>query len=270
MGNIFEKGKDMRRKTGGKQSVSVKKGAYAAAFLLITALTFGGCGGDYPDLSDEQVERAGEYAAMMLLKYDSLNRSRLMSVESMQKEEARREAWAKAVREGQKQSKEEEKEESQSDPSGNQSDPIKVIDNTVTVAGLSDGILLPPGVEIGYKGYAFLDQYPEGNSGFAVTAGSGNKLLLLKFSLSNENDGSESINLMEQDISYVITVNGSYSRRSLITLLEDDLSSYVGKLMPGESTELVLVIEVEQGTAVESLKLRVKNDRIEYTIPLEP
>lgn len=259
----------MRRKTGGKQIVSVKKGAYTAAFLLIAALTLGGCGGEYPDLSDEQVERAGEYAAMMLLKYDSLNRSRLMSIEAMQKEDARREAWAKAARESKRQDAEESKEEKEK-PGQNSGDSYTVIDNTGSVSSLSDGILLPAGVEIDYKGYSLQDQYSEGNSGFAITASKGTKLLVLKFGLSNKNDGSESVDLMEQDNSFVITVNGNYSRRTLMTLLDNDMASYMGKLMPGESTELVLMIEVEQGMSVESLRIKVKNDRIECTIPLEP
>lgn len=260
----------MRRRAEGKRRIRIYKGFAFSALFLAAVISFSGCGADYPDLSDEQVEKAGEYAAMMLLKYDSLNRSRLMDIDSMQREEARREAWAKAARESKKQEVEEGKEESSSQAENKESDPYTVIDNTAKAAKLSDGILLPAGVEIDYKGYVFRDQYPEGNDGFAITANSGMKLLVLRFGLRNTNDGSVSIDLLEQDNGFVVTVNGNYSRRTLMTLLDNDLGSYSGKLMPGESTELVLMIEVDQGTAVESLKIKIKNDRIECTIPLEP
>ena len=92
----------------------------------------------------------------------------------------------------------------------------------------------------------------------------------MKFLLTNGSEGSQQIDLTSQKNTYRITVNETYSRTSLPTFLENDLTNYQGKLMPGASEELVLLIEVESDTVVSSMKMRVKNDQIAYTILLEP
>ena len=51
--------------------------AVLTAGLLIMGLT--GCGeNQIPEMTDEQMQRLGEYTAMILMKYDAGNRSRLV------------------------------------------------------------------------------------------------------------------------------------------------------------------------------------------------
>ncbi len=262
----------MRRQTSillekRNRSKKQKRKAFAAGLFLSAFFMLGGCGSDFPNLTDEQVERAGEYAAMTLLQYDSLNRRRLMSLEDMQVEESRRKAWEQAAskaRQEEKKEKEEPGQENTDQGSG------KEKESAASFGELGDGFVLPDGVTIKYLGEKRCAHYPEENGFISISAGAGKELLVLKFALNNGSDGSQNIDLMEQDNSYVVTVNGNYSRKCLSTLLMDDLSSYQGKLLPGESEELVLLIEVDEGMTMESVRLKIKNDRIESTILLFP
>lgn len=258
---VMEKGK------GNKRRLRLTALSGMAGLFLASALWLGGCGDDFPDLTDEQVEKAGEYAAMTLLKYDSQNRKRLMSIEDMETEEERREAWRQAAQSVKQQEQEEEKESSQENGSagGTQTG------ETASYGNLSDGFVLPEGVTIQYKGSLLCETYPQDSANyFAVVASSGKKNLVLRFLLTNGSEGSQNIDMVDLNSSYQITVNENYTRVSLPTLLENDLANYQGKLMPGASEELVLLIEVDEDVDVSSLKLKLKNDRIESTILLEP
>lgn len=241
-----------------------------AGIILLSMLLMAGCGGDFPDLSDEQVEKAGEYAAMTLLKYDSQNRKRLMTLEDMAAEEQRREMWKQAARQGAKEADKEEQASSEQTQNSSTQGSQEGQEET-TPGALSDGFVLPDGVKIEYLGHILCDVYPQDSSDFfAIVASEGRKNLVLRFWLANESDGSQSLDMVEQNNVYRITVNGNYSRASLPTFLDNDLANYQGKLMPGAGVELVLLIEVESDTQISSLRMKLKNDRIESTILLEP
>lgn len=240
-----------------------------SGMLLAGALLLGGCG-DYPDLTDEQVEQAGEYAAMMLLKYDSQSRSRLMSIADMEAEQLRRDSWEKAAQIGKKAAMEEKDKEQESGEAGHGVEE-QGREQFLPTAKLQDGFVLPDGVNIAYVGYSLSKQYPEDHSDyFAIVATTGKKILALSFEVTNNSEGSQSIDMVNQNNLYRITVNEQYTRSNLTTLLENDLANYQGKLLPGESVELVLLIEVDEEIWMDSLKMKLKNDRNEYTIQLEP
>ena len=252
----------------GKKGRIRSAAGWMAGTLLIGMLCLSGCG-DYPDLTESQVERAGEYAAMTLLKYDSQKRSRLMTLEDMQAEEQRRLAWKKAASQVRK---EEESSEEESSESGQESQTEKQSGQEKGSYGkLEDGFVLPDGMTISYTGYSLCDVYPEDDSGFfAVPAAPGKENLVLYFSVANGSDGAQKLDLAGLSNLYRATVNDSYTRTNLATLLDMDLDTYQGLIGPGEEAEMVLLFEVDEGTRVDSLKLRIKNERIESTILLEP
>ena len=67
-------GKD-RRMTGNKKKI------VCGALLCVMALGMTACGNEIPDLTEEESQRVGEYAAVTLLKYDANHRSRLVDPE---------------------------------------------------------------------------------------------------------------------------------------------------------------------------------------------
>lgn len=240
-----------------------KRGVLAGA-CLFTALMLGGCGAAFPNLSDQQLDQAGEYAANLLLKYDSNNRRRLLSEEEMAKEEQRRAAWAvKPV---------DEEALPETEQTGNPAiGDTETGEEKPTVYGkLEDFYEFPQEIGIEYTGYEVGKSYPADQSSFfSLDAAAGKEILALKFRLTNRGEGAQKIDLMNRQGSYRVTVNGSYSRAQLTTLLDNDLATYQGTLLPGAAQELVLLIEIEQGTEISSLSIRLKNDAIESTIRLE-
>ena len=67
-----------------------------------------------------------------------------------------------------------------------------------------------------------------------------------------------------------ITVNGDYTRRALVTMLENDMTSFVGTIPNAAAASVVLAIEVDDAEAgnISAMTLDIKNDAKTCTIPL--
>lgn len=233
---------------------------------FLTALLIAGCGEAVPDLNDEQTNLVGEYAANVLLKYDSNHRQRLMSEEEIKKEEERRAAWEVRI-------PSEEDPEVPEKPS-NPSKPEQGTGEKLPAeyGKLEDFYDFTDEVGIEYTGYSVCASYLDGQADVPLTldAATGKEILVLKFLLKNNSDALQKVDLIKRNDSYRVTVNGNYSRTPLTTfLLDNELSTFQGELMPGDSREVVLLTEIEQGTEISSLTLRLKNESMESTILLK-
>lgn len=241
----------------------------AAAAMVMGAVS--GCAeNQIPDLSDEEVQAIGEYVAFTMMKYDAGHRSRLMELSEIYDSTPPKAPSAT-----------EEPVEEQ-EPSGMAPvDDTPVVDaSSGTVIGgenvysMEEVMELPEGVTVKYLGRILCDSYPNESDvmagSFTVDAGAGKKLLILRFSLSNEAGQERTVDLSSSGTRYRVTVNGEYARWALTTILLDDLSSLQCTLSAGGSEEAVLIIEVEESVAenISSISLGVKNDLKVYTIQL--
>ena len=75
------------------------------------------------------------------------------------------------------------------------------------------------------------------------TTSTGKKLLVLRFHLTNGSEQEETIDLLNTNSRYIITVNDSIRANALTTMLPNDMSTYAETLEPGQSQELVLLLE---------------------------
>lgn len=237
--------------------------------LLVMALAFSGCGGDFPKMTDAEEEAVGEYAAHLLLKYDANHRSRLVDLAEV-------EAWEA---EEQKRKEEQKEKESLQEPSG--MDPVddtpivdvseKIPSDEATIPAINSLEQfwdLPEEVQIVYTGYDVNDSLT--SDFFSIDASEGKKLLLLHFQISNQSSSEQAVDLLSQNANIKVTVNGSYTRNTLTTMLMEDLSTYRDSIPAGESVETLLVVEVEQEIAdgITSISLNLKNESKTYTIQL--
>lgn len=242
------------------------KNIVCGALLCTMMLSMTACGNEIPDLTEEESQRVGEYAAVTLLKYDASNRSRLVDPEMViakLEKEAAREA-AKAAQE--------EAEAEETGSTGTTEVTMPTAQEDIT-ASMEDFFGLPEGVSITYEDYMLTDSYPEDGATdeyFALDASAGKKLLVLRFHLTNGTEKEEKIDLLNTDSRYIITVNDSIRANALTTMLPNDMSTYAETLEPGQSQELVLLLEVNENVAgaVQTIALRVKNASNEYTIQL--
>ena len=228
-----------------------------AAMLVIS---LAGCGeNQIPELTDEQMQSIGEYTAITLMRYDASYRSRLVDytllMTTPDPEQTPEPVPTK-------------------EPGG--MDPV---DDTPVIgaggqAGSSGGssieetLELPEGISITFLDHALHNSYPEGDSYFAMTATEGKKLLVLNFSISNVSGQDQTVDLLHTADEFRITVNGDFTRRALLTGLESDLSTFEGTVSAGESTTVVLVIEVDDSVAenITSISVNVKNNSKTCTI----
>ena len=138
-----------------------------------------------------------------------------------------------------------------------------------TVGSLESFLELPEGLSLVNTGYELCQSY-QGAAGsyFALEASEGKELLVLQFTLQNQSGASQEINLLDRQDNYRVTVNGSYNKTALTTMLTDDLSTYKGTLAAGSTEKVVLVFEVDpvQTGSVDSITLSLKNDLKTYTI----
>lgn len=242
------------------------KNIVCGALLCTMMLSMTACGNEIPDLTEEESQRVGEYAAVTLLKYDANNRSRLvdpeMVIAKLEKE---------AAREATKAAQEEEKAE-ETGSTGTTEVTMPTAQEDIT-ASMEEFFGLPEGVSITYEDYMVTDSYPEDGATdeyFALDASTGKKLLVLRFCLTNGTEQEEKMDLLNTNSRYIITVNDSIRANALTTMLPNDMSTYEETLEPGQPQELVLLLEVNEDVAgaVQTIALRLKNASNEYTIQL--
>lgn len=231
--------------------------------IICTAvLLLAGCGDSVPDMTEEQKNAISEYAAITLLKYDANARSRLVDLSRIEEQPVLPVSDQTPTPEPEP----EQKPDAQDVP---------VMDNSSTdvmsADSLENFLELPEGVSLSFSEYGLTDSYQEGdNQYFALEATEGKVLLVLHFSLQNASGADQEINLLDRSDVYRITVNGSYTRTALPTMLSNDLSTYQGTLTANAAEDVVLLIEVNPGDVenMESISLNLKNESKTYTIQL--
>ncbi len=237
------------------------------AFMATIALLLTGCGAQLPDMTEEEEQIVGEYAAKLLLKYDANNRSRLVSREEV-------EEW---------ESEEEQKAENKiPEPTHEGMGPVEdtpVIEiGQETAGGATTGTIeefyeLAEGIQIAYLGNELCDSYSQNgdaNDYFALDAADGKKLLVLKFRIENHSQTEQRLDMLSQSAKIRVTVDGS-DYNVLMTMLMDDLSTYVGNIPVDGTVDAVLLAELsdEMRDDISSLSLNLKNESKMCTICLQ-
>ena len=242
-----------------------KKRIVCGALLCAMALGMTACGNEIPDLTEEESQRVGEYAAVTLLKYDANNRSRLVDPEIV---------IAKLEKDAAREARRQENAQTEEKPAESNTSEIEAPAAQEDIAAsLEDFFGLAAGVTLTYKDYQVADSYPEDGSAddyFALDASTGKKLLILNFELTNGTDQEENVDFLSTASRYIITVNDGTSGNALTTMLPNDMSTYVETMAPGKTQGLVLLLEVNEDMAngIQNISLHLKNASNEYTIQL--
>ena len=228
------------------------------SLILTGAMLLGGCRSQIAEMSDEQQAQVGEYAAFAMLRYDAEHRSRLVDYSEVEAadEAARRAAEAAAAAEEarQRETGEDQKPEETLDANGN---PVEVIDKTEEDTGyvsdtMEDFLELPSGVLLTYRGYTVQSSYPEDSDVsdyFVVDATTGNKFLVLWYSIYNGSGAEADINFLADSITFKCRVNDSNTATALVTMLDDDMSTLQMNMRDNEELDCVLVFEISNELA---------------------
>lgn len=220
-------------------------------------LLFGGCKSEIAEMTDEQQQQVGEYAAFAMLRYDAEHRSRLVDYSEVvaADEAARIAAEEAAAAELARQTETGENDDEPLDSDGN---PIEIIDNTSDVDEgyvsdtMEDFLELQSGILLSYKGYTIQSSYPEDadvSDFFVVEATAGKKFLVLWYSLYNGSGSDADINFLSDNISFKCKVNDEVTATALVTMLGDDMSTLRMSLRDNEEVDCVLIFEIDAEAA---------------------
>lgn len=237
------------------------------SYLLIGICCLGlsGCG-SFPEMTASDQKLIAEYAAGMLLQYSEKSNNRLTKVDEATVLEELLEEPEQPV----------EEELPVETPQEEVVDNTPITDNTDTQveeysAPINDAMGVPV-LSVQSGGYEIKDYYPDGSGAFfSLDAVEGCKLLVLKYTLTNNTDSAVDINMLDNNISYKVSLDGGEYKYALATMLLDDLSTYVGTLNAGESVELVLISEWKEETLnnITNLTLQIKNGDLSGVYPVE-
>lgn len=216
-----------------------------------------GCGGAMPELTEEENEIITEYAVSLLLKYDKYYSSRLVDLsayEEQQDIEQNEPEENNAL-------EDEPIPEDNNELSESNTEVVDVIEEASTIEEFY-GI---EGFSFQYMGCDLKSEYPEMTENeteayFAMQATPGMQLLVLKFQVNNLSGSDRELDMLSYDTKTRVTVNGESSKSTLSTMLLNDLHTYKGVVGENGSIELVAIVEVPEGTYIESLSLTLRND----------
>lgn len=224
-----------------------------------------GCGATV-ELTEEENELITEYAVSLLLKYDKNYNDRLVDLtlyeEEKDSEKEEEEMPEEPVAD----------EEEQNEPA---SDDTEVIDVSEEMqASTIEEFYGIDGFTFQYTGYDLKKEYPEMTENetgafFAMEATQGTQLLILKFQATNQSGVESELNMLNYGTKMRIAVNGETPASALSTMLLNDIQTYRGTIGAYESTELIAVIEVPEGTSVGNISMTLRSDSDNAVISLQ-
>lgn len=229
---------------------------------LSIACILTGCG-QTVELTEEENEIITEYAVGLLLKYDKYYSNHLVDLADYEEETA-----------------EPEPEEVLPEESPDMEEDV-IVDTPVVdmaeeeqQASTIEEFYNIEGIAFQYVGYELRDEYPEiaedsETLAFAMEATDGMKLLVLKFQAVSQNGVETELNMMNYGTKVRVSVNGESPKSALSTMLLNDLQTFHGSVGPEGPVELAAVIEVPDGTNVESLSIVLRSDSDSATLTLQ-
>ncbi len=229
---------------------------------LIGSMLLCGCSSQIAEMTEEQQQRVGEYAAFTMLRYDAEHRSRLVDYSEV---EAADEA-ARIAEEARLAAEEAKKKETEN--ADQKENDTNVIDKTsedpdegYTSDTIEDFLGLLPGTLLSYKGYTVQASYPEDNDVseyFIVEANPGKKFLVLWYTLYNGSGSEQEVNFLADNIAFKCKVNGEITATALVTMLNDDMSTLQTTLRDNEEIDCVLIYEIDESAADDLSSIVVK------------
>lgn len=231
----------------------MKKQWAKMSIVLALALSLMGCGNTIPEMTEEQSAMISEYAAGLLLSNMKSGQSKLVDDETLAILEAEAAEKAKLEQEKAAAAAAKKEKETASDKDGEkeQNAPLAVID-------IADFLGLK-GMTIKYLGFEVTDSYTEGEDelALAMDAIAGHKLVVVKFQLTNNEPEDCQCDVLSKNVYFKLDYGNGY-KSTLMTMLHSDLSLLDRTIPAGQSTEVVLLLQVKEEEANNITKLSMR------------
>ena len=224
------------------------------------------------DVTEEQSKLIAEYAAGLLLKYESGHQIGLEKISDEPLEEAPVEETAEALTEENSTIPEEPSDTEESLAAQEQAADAPEAIQAGSAVPLAEAMGLS-GFDVTYENYEICDIYPETESEdmfFSMQAAPGKELMIVHFNLTNQSDSEQLCDMVDSDVMFRLVVNGNERINEQMTILLNDLKQYQDSVAGFGMADTVLVFEIEEGAqdSFESLQLLVKDNDVENLYPL--
>ena len=97
----------------------------------------------------------------------------------------------------------------------------------------------------------------------------GTELLVLKFNAQNQTGEDQSLNLLGCGARFRVSVNGEASKGALATMLVNDMQTFDSVIPANSAVEMVTIVEVPQGTSVDSIDMILRGGEQDGTLHLQ-
>ena len=242
----------------------MKKKCQRGFILLLGCLMLSGCGlQEAPyELTEEERQLVVSYSAHVVAKFNNYQKDGLTFVPEIEEEP---ELPSEIVPESSGQ-----EELPSVDMSGNGGGEV-IPDNSPTQATL-DSVYGETGLTFTYLGNEITSSYMQ-DSLYAVNSGYGKTLLVVKVNVENlTNEAVTMDNLTSGDTfsaNYLMDSGSKYNAKSVMTLLENDFTTFAGTIEPQTAVEMVMIFEVPaETTAVENFDLKINRNGKSFQINL--
>lgn len=228
------------------------------ACLLLFAV--GGCGAKIPDMSEEERKAISEYAANLLLKYDTSQPSRLVEIVE---EEVEPTPEPTQTPETVETAKPEETVEPEVTEGPQQTTIPQATETPEKYDIIEDTLMLPEGVTLAYNKYEVSNSFVDETDGYQnLETEEGKVLLIIRFALLNSSNTVQDVDMLKDNIVYKVIVDDKVIN-GMITMVGNDLTTYMGNVQPDESKEVILFAEVEESFLQSCKSIRVEFSRQE-------
>lgn len=217
----------------------MKKFIKQGSVLIAAAMLLAGCGEEMVPLTESEAMIIVNYSAGTLAKHNGHQQEGMAAVYPKEEEEEE----IPAEEEEKKTEEQEEKgEEQSSGGSGTSSE--EPAPNAVT---MTEAIAIP-GLEFSYKDYSVSDTYKQGDY-FSLDAKEGNTYVILNVNIANTGSEAVTCDLLGKQPIFTLKINEEPGVKNEVSMLENDLSTYIGQIEAGQTAAGILIFEVPAATA---------------------
>lgn len=250
--------------------MKMKQGKWRGGILLVLGcLMLTGCGEAPYELTDEEQQLIVSYSAHVVSKFNRYQKDGLTHVPNLEEELAGEEV----VPETEQAPETEQPEENMEDVSTEAREEVQTTEVEEPAEETTlDSVFADMGLTFTYLGNEVSASYMEDDT-YAVNAGIGKNLLVLKFKVENLTEEAIALdNMAAGDVysaKYVMESGKVYNAKSVMTLLLNDFTTYEGTIEPQTEVEMVIVFEIPaETTAVDAIELKIEKNGEKFQINL--
>lgn len=226
-------------------------------FACIFAVALTGCA-SVPELSQEDNEIAAQYMAGELLKHDksygyAIDYDRTVLIPTPEPTQA------PTVKPSEPAATDGSNGNKGSNDKNDSASSVKEV-SIEKLFGLS-------GVSIKQTGYSLRSKYSDINS-VEVSAGKGNRLLVVTFAIKNTTGSEIKVNLKKPKITYGLNVDGKEYGGPLLSILNNDMQYFSEKLSAGKSRKCVLIYELPSAVKIKNASVSISKGNNVATVAL--